>query len=804
MKNIAVVLALIFFLTNAYGESFKINQYNVSIKLNMDGSFWVTEKIDVEFLEQRHGIIRQIPYRYEVQPIITDEIAKGFETNNYEIIIDNISVEKHESTAYTEGNNMIIRIGSADEYVSGRQQYQITYRVWGAILEFSKHCELVWNIVGNQWDVPISNVKFMIEFPSPIMMNSDDVQVFTGALGSKESDANYKTTNTGITGYTIREFNAYEGATVAVRFPLQYFSNIQPPIENFATEFFIKKLEKKVKIETDGVVSFSNSLLLKHVRPSYNNINLNPFQSKIYYSYKEYPEWGGCAPLYGYLKNRTEVKVFDIQASGAQSSIKDESHGVVINWAVESTDSIAQYDSLFTYSYKVFDLLETNGNDYFMAFPLNDFYTSEPCAAGVYQVQLPKGILDSDIKFHVYDNNKKTSELKASLNNGIITFVLPPMIREMTFPIIEIQFPVKYIVKDNNLVRELMIMNNKMFALPAIIFILVFGFWLLFGRDKKETVVVQYAPPLDITPAEAGLLWDNKLHKKDLISLIYYWAGRGYITINQKDDDYELVKLKDLPSTVKKFERSMFKGFFTIGDRINISSLRQSFYTTMQKAHLQLEEYGRTNKFYVPGTRGFGNLLKILGAICMVYGLIIVLALITDIFGAINGQPAIYIGLSGLFMFIFGHIMPKRQHFGAQKYTELLGFREFIKRAEIDRLRIQLHENPKYFDETIAYAIVMGLGNQWAEKFDSLLSEPPKWYKSDKSNGFTASYLTHNIIRSMHRMNSDLNSRPPSKSSSSSWSSSSSSSSWSSSGGSSFGGGGSSGGGFGGGGGSSW
>nr|MBS0036726.1 DUF2207 domain-containing protein [Saprospiraceae bacterium] len=343
---------------------------------------------------------------------------------------------------------------------------------------------------------------------------------------------------------------------------------------------------------------------------------------------------------------------------------------------------------------------------------------------------------------------------------------------------------------------QLLVRNNiPLWFIFGVVLFLYF-LWNKIGRNRSEAVVVQYYPPKTITSAEAGLLWDDKLHRKDLISLIYYWAGRGYLEVEEikegKKPDYILRKLKDLPKDAKLFEKTFFKGLFE-KDEVKISSLRSKFAYTMRLAHKDLMKHSKVNDFYVPGSRGFGCGLSVFGIILLFLG---VFGLGVSFFTGhwSYGVAPIVIGAS---MVYFGRIMPKKGPFGFKKYQKILGFREFVHSAEIDRIKVLYKENPGYFDETIAYAIVFGLGKQWAEKFDGLMMEPPSWYKGhDSSQPFTTIYFTNSLIRSMHRMNYDL-SVPASTSSGGS-------SSWGGGGGGSFGGGFSSGGGFGGGGGSSW
>src|SRR3989304_7164671 len=57
-------LNLILFSSPAFAQYFTINRFHSDIMINEDSSIIVKETIDVEFHQQRHGIYREIPFKY--------------------------------------------------------------------------------------------------------------------------------------------------------------------------------------------------------------------------------------------------------------------------------------------------------------------------------------------------------------------------------------------------------------------------------------------------------------------------------------------------------------------------------------------------------------------------------------------------------------------------------------------------------------------------------------------------------------------------------------------------------------------
>ncbi|MCR4602326.1 MAG: DUF2207 domain-containing protein [Prevotella sp.] len=127
----------------------------------------------------------------------------------------------------------------------------------------------------------------------------------------------------------------------------------------------------------------------------------------------------------------------------------------------------------------------------------------------------------------------------------------------------------------------------------------------------------------------------------------------------------------------------------------------------------------------------------------------------------------------------------------AQMMGRLLGFKEFIKTAEKERL-VQLQaDDPQYFYKVLPYAMVFKLSDKWADLFKDIDVQKPDWY--DSATPLMGTALTHNMV---HNFSSTVSSAITTISHSSS-----------SGGGGGFsggGGGGFSGGGGGGGGGGSW
>lgn len=151
-----------------------------------------------------------------------------------------------------------------------------------------------------------------------------------------------------------------------------------------------------------------------------------------------------------------------------------------------------------------------------------------------------------------------------------------------------------------------------------------------------------------------------------------------------------------------------------------------------------------------------------------------------------NLLPAVLTLIMLVLLGILSTRCKKRTDLGLWYEEKLIGFKEFLKATELDRIKMLVDENPHYFYNVLPYALVLGVTDQWAKNFDSIHLEAPGWYQPlDHSSSFQPSIFASNIANSMRSVTDVIHTSPSSAS-----------------GGSSDGG--SSGGGSGGGGGSSW
>jgi uncharacterized membrane protein YgcG len=322
-----------------------------------------------------------------------------------------------------------------------------------------------------------------------------------------------------------------------------------------------------------------------------------------------------------------------------------------------------------------------------------------------------------------------------------------------------------------------------------------FMVWRKFGRDDRVVSTTSYYPPEDIDPAMAGFLMDDKSDASDLIALIPHWGAKGHLMMEEVPKkglfgkkDTRLVMKSPIPATSPDYARVLFTGLFgsdsvlRSGDtgpsftqkEVLVSTLKNTFYTTMNSARSQLKE--KAQPYYVAESR---KVQRIMMAMILLLGIAGTLA------GLFYWGPlaAFGVAVSTGLLLALNFYMVKRNAVGNRLLSELKGFKRFIKVAEENKLKMLIKDDPGYFEHTMGYALAFGLFDKWSQKFRDLDVPPPNWYRSTGTGQFTMYHFSRSFSGTISGVTTNMVSSPSRSSSS---------------------GGGSSGGGFGGGGGGSW
>ena len=208
-----IVALVAFWASPSAAQYFTITSFHSDINIHSDGTVFVKEALKIVFEQPRHGIYREIPFKFR------NELGDVTKTPIDVESVTNDSGIKWKYRVSHEGNVVNIRIGDADTYVEGEQTYIITYRVSNVILFLKDHDELYWNVTGNYWQAPISEASARVTLDTEGTIGELRTTCYTGYSGSQGADCNARNFSNGAEFQATRNLSTREGLTVVLGWP---------------------------------------------------------------------------------------------------------------------------------------------------------------------------------------------------------------------------------------------------------------------------------------------------------------------------------------------------------------------------------------------------------------------------------------------------------------------------------------------------------------------------------------------------------------------------------------------------------
>ncbi|MDO8524458.1 MAG: DUF2207 domain-containing protein [bacterium] len=342
------------------------------------------------------------------------------------------------------------------------------------------------------------------------------------------------------------------------------------------------------------------------------------------------------------------------------------------------------------------------------------------------------------------------------------------------------------------------------FTLPIIVFIYLFSVWWKNGRDIEldKAIVVQYDLPKELKPLEVSYILNQKVEPVDFSATIVDLAVKGYLKIKETEKkqfigqskDWVFIKQKDFENdnTLEEFERRLLRGIFGFGAEVAVSDLKKDFYKDIDDVKDKLSENMVLEDYFVSNPSDIKNNYITIGILSIFIMFFVgnffgffkwIIGLVGGSFSSLSATLSFI--MCGVLFLIFAPFMPKKTKKGTEAMWYILGFKEYITKAE--KYRAQFQEKENIFEKFLPYAIIFGCTKKWAKAFEGIYKTPPTWYEGAVYGVyFSPIAFSKSLETSMASIGTSLAARPGGGASGSGFS------------------GGSSGGGFGGGGGGSW
>ncbi len=152
--------------------------YHTEIKVQEDNSYLVSEKIEVEFANERHGIYRYIPQKGVISELQEDGTLLEVP---YYAEIHKIRSDEPLHVSLDNGNK-VFRFGNEDRFIWGEEDYNFQYEV--TPVTSKGYQNVYYNVFPTGWQNVIpAGSSFEITFPKEF--EKERFQIYYGAYGER-------------------------------------------------------------------------------------------------------------------------------------------------------------------------------------------------------------------------------------------------------------------------------------------------------------------------------------------------------------------------------------------------------------------------------------------------------------------------------------------------------------------------------------------------------------------------------------------------------------------------------------------
>lgn len=143
---------------------YDINQYQVNVAIQRDGSANVTQTVNYQFDDDYHGV-------FNVQDLRGIQGAKlqkvTTQLNGGMVIPASAGNLENNNTYELTQNTKQMRVKLYRSVQDGdRLRVVYRYQLQGVVTNYADTAELNWKVIGSGWDVPLENVKIVIQLPA--------------------------------------------------------------------------------------------------------------------------------------------------------------------------------------------------------------------------------------------------------------------------------------------------------------------------------------------------------------------------------------------------------------------------------------------------------------------------------------------------------------------------------------------------------------------------------------------------------------------------------------------------------------
>lgn len=420
-----------------------------------------------------------------------------------------------------------------------------------------------------------------------------------------------------------------------------------------------------------------------------------------------------------------------------------------------------------------------NSKDEFVFYLSNSF---EQKISGLeFEIKMPKEFDESNIRF-VDNNGILIDNVKYEVKDNIISGKIEGDINPNTYYAINIILKNNYFKECNYNINVYTILS---FILPVIYMIVAFVILIvsiIVYKNKKYNGDICFNE--EINSLELGFLYKGEVKDKDIASLVFWLANKGYITISKTKKDYKIEYVKKYRGN-DRVEKTFIEELFKEKKVLSKNEIIKSFSDIREKICLYLDDSKRKKKIFIrpslnykivfmlmiinifiinvisllieykPDVILFNIIVSGIGYVIMFINLfndkkplekllyilvsliLIVIPIVLTSYSAFLQSNLFIISyvlgiFSMLVIAIISSCLSNRTRYGKKMLYKIKAYQELLKNCDDEFINNELKNNKNLLYDVLAYSFVLGISEEWIEKFNDKDIEGPSWYNTQK------------------------------------------------------------------------
>ena len=306
------------------------------------------------------------------------------------------------------------------------------------------------------------------------------------------------------------------------------------------------------------------------------------------------------------------------------------------------------------------------------------------------------------------------------------------------------------------------IWNNIFWLFIPLPLVVMFWYWYRKGRDYRfagpnvynldpsqpqalrplfEPVYIPlvYQPIRELTPGQAGSLFDEKVDNSDVVAEIVELAHLKFLTIKRLNKqgilslghDYQLEKKDGGGQHLASHQRYLLENIFSTGDKVKLSELKGKFYPHMSKVKEMLAEDMKKKELFI----GNPTTARAMGFVVMIaLEVAAFIAIASSLAFLSSGWIVSLFILQGLVGLVLAWNMPQKTAVGTNLALQVKGLKRTI---EVGKWREEIKEKGLFIEEILPLAIALGVIGKLVKDMAALNITPPSY----ASGGFAGNTL---------------------------------------------------------------